>query len=538
MPGSSRSNPTAVELQRELIEQSERLRHLERSEQRLRAFLESASQAVVAVDGSGAIVLVNAKTEELFGYSRAELLGASLEMLLPDRLRGQHASHRDGYFQAPRSRPMGVGMELSGRKKDGTTFPVEISLSLVKEPENEIALALITDITGRKRIEEQMRQSQKLESLGVLAGGIAHDFNNLLVGIIGNSSIALDQLMPSHPLHASIADVLSAAQRAADLTRQLLAYAGKGRFVVSLVDLSALIREITGLVRSSIPAGVQLRLELQEHLPFISADASQMQQLIMNLVINAAEAIGKDKEGIITVSTSVINVDAAYSATMLAGTSLDTGKYVTMEVQDTGVGMDDATMARIFDPFFTTKFTGRGLGLAAAVGIVHGHKGAMKVYTVLGRGSTFKVLLPVSGDAPPLKHPEPLHDLSGEGLVLVIDDEDVIRRTAKTALQRYGYTVLTAEDGQAGVDMFRELQKRVRMVVLDVTMPGMDGQETMRQLRLIDPSVSVLLSSGFNEVEAVRKFTGKGIAGFIQKPYTATQLAEKVKAALQGSPSQ
>jgi PAS domain S-box-containing protein len=524
-----RSAPDHEETIRQL---TARLEEAEKRERRLRAFLESASQSVVAVAQSGAIVLVNAATEELFGYSREELLGASLEVLLPERLRGQHVAHRTHYFSVPRSRPMGVGMELAGRKKDGTEFPLEISLSFVSEPETNIALALITDISERKRIEEQMRQTQKLESLGVLAGGIAHDFNNLLVGIIGNASLGIDQLSPNHPLRATFGEVLSASQRAADLTRQLLAYAGKGRFVINRVDMSVLIREITALVRSSIPPGVQLRLDLESRLPAVAADSAQMQQLIMNLVINAAESIG-DNEGTIIAATTVVNADAAYITTMLAGSRLEPGKYVAVEVQDSGCGMNEETISRIFDPFFTTKFMGRGLGLAAALGIVQGHKGAIKVYSTPGKGSTFKVLIPVAeGGVSALPARDIHEDLSGDGLVLVIDDEEVVRRTVKSSLQRYGYNVLTAEDGQSGIDTFRELKERIRVVILDMTMPGLDGQETLRVLKTIDSGVRVLLSSGFNEVEAIRRFTGKGIAGFIQKPYTAVQLAEKVKRTL------
>ncbi len=252
----------------------------------------------------------------------------------------------------------------------------------------------------------------------------------------------------------------------------------------------------------------------------------------MNLVINAAEAIG-EKEGTIGVATMVVNADAAYIATTFTGSRIEPGKYVAVEAQDNGCGMDEDTVRMFFDPFFTTKFTGRGLGLAAVLGIVQGHKGAIKVYTTSGKGSTFKILLPAADGlhGPEAALPDMHEDLSGDGLILVIDDEDVIRRTAKNALQRYGYTVLTAEDGQSGLDMYRELKDRIRAVILDVTMPLMDGQETLRLLKTLNPRVRLLLSSGFNEAEAIRRFTGKGIAGFIQKPYTAVQLAEKVKRA-------
>jgi CheY-like chemotaxis protein/two-component sensor histidine kinase len=326
---------------------------------------------------------------------------------------------------------------------------------------------------------------------------------------------------------------VSTSQRAADLTRQLLAYAGKGRFIVSTVNLSELVREISSLIETSVPKNVQLRMDLAEHLPLIEGDASQIQQLVMNLIINAAEAIGEGMNGTVLVSTGVQQVDEHYMRTVLAETAIKPGKYVYLEVNDTGRGMDEETKARIFEPFFTTKFTGRGLGLAAASGIVRSHRGAMKVYSTPGKGSTFKVLFPTTEQEGSQQESKPGTDLSGTGVVLVVDDEAVVRQTAKAALGRYGYTVLAAEDGQSAVDLFRQMADRISVVLLDMTMPGLSGEETVQRLQMVRPDVRVVLTSGYNETEAVRRFSGKRLAGFIQKPYTAAQLAEKIKAALQ-----
>jgi nitrogen-specific signal transduction histidine kinase/ActR/RegA family two-component response regulator len=384
------------------------------------------------------------------------------------------------------------------------------------------------DITERKKFEAQLRQTAKLESLGVLAGGVAHDFNNLLLGILGNASLAFDTTPRSNPNRALLQDVVNASQRAADLTRQLLAYAGKGRFVVELIDFPALIREISTLIQSSIPRNVQLRFSLPEGLPSVEADVTQMRQLLMNLIINGGEAIG-DRNGTVLVSTGVQQVDEHYVHSVQASGDLESGMYVFIEVQDTGCGMDQETIGRIFDPFFTTKFMGRGLGLAAAMGIVRGHHGAIKVYSQPGKGTTFKVLFPArersgassaTGDS--------ARDLTGEGLVLVVDDEEMVRRTVKTALERYGYSVLVAENGQEGLDTFRAVHERLIAAVLDMTMPVMSGEEALRRMKEVDPRVPVILSSGFNEVEAVRRFSGKGLAGFIQKPYTAREIAAKI----------
>jgi CheY-like chemotaxis protein len=298
--------------------------------------------------------------------------------------------------------------------------------------------------------------------------------------------------------------------------------------------VSDLAREINTLIQSSIPRTVHVKLELQSHLPLVEADAGQIEQLIMNLVINGAEAIGEGNIGTVVVSTGVQNIDEAYIRQTLSLGKLTPGPYVYLEVQDTGSGMDEATRARIFDPFFTTKVTGRGLGLAAVLGIVEGHKGALTVSSAPGKGSTFKVMLPAVALAgvlePPLLEQK---DLQGAGTILVIDDEEMVRCLAKAALESYGYKVLVADNGVLGVETFTTLGNQVILVLLDMTMPVMSGKETLRRLKKIRPDVPVVLSSGYNEVETVRQFASNGFVGFIQKPYTAGQLAENIKTVLE-----
>ena len=320
------------------------------------------------------------------------------------------------------------------------------------------------------------------------------------------------------------------------LTRQLLAYSGKGHFIVTPLDVSDLAREISTLIQSSIPRTVQLKLELQSHLPCVEADAGQIEQLIMNLVINGAEAIGEGTTGTVLVTTGVQNVDEAYIRQTLSPNKLTPGQFVYLEVQDTGCGMDGATRAKIFDPFFTTKVTGRGLGLAAVLGIVGGHKGALTVSSAPGEGSTFKVMFPALESAEVLKPPVvEQKDLRGVGTILVVDDEEMVLCFAKATLEWYGYTVLVAENGQQAMERFTAMADQIMLVLLDMTMPVMSGEETMRRLHKIRPDVRVVLSSGYNEVEAIRQLTGNGFAGFIQKPYAADQLAEKVKAVLEAA---
>lgn len=500
---------------------SEANKKLKDSEAKLRALLESAAQGILAVDLAGRITLVNAKVEEIFGYKREELLNQPLNLLIPERYHRSHDQYRASYFDRPKTRPMGLGMDLTGVRKDGTEFPLEISLSYVGERSETLALAFITDITDRKRIESQLRDTAKLESLGVLAGGIAHDFNNLLVGVMGNASLALDTLPPdSSRIQPMLEGILKASERAADLVRQLLAYSGKGRFVIEPVDVSGLIRETADLIKTSVPKNVELRLDLRETAP-IDGDPSQIQQLIMNLVINGAEAIG-DRNGIVSVRTRVRDVESQDGE--------PSGRHIEITIEDNGCGMDEATRTRMFDPFFTTKFTGRGLGLAAVQGIVRGHRGAIHVKSEPGEGTRFTVLLPVS----PGRTAKPEQPRSGarpsSGTVLVVDDEPLVRSSARMALERYGYLVLTAENGQRGVDLFEQYASDIVAVVLDLTMPVVSGEEALRRLRSIQSDIPVILSSGYNEDEAVRRFEGLGLAGFLQKPYTAARLVEAVQA--------
>ena len=502
---------------------------LRESEARWRALLESAPQGIIASDEGGRIVVVNARTEEVFGYGRDELVGQPLELLLPERFREAHAVHLREYFAHPRTRPMALGMELWGRKKYGTEFPLEVSLSFVEQGGTSLALALMTDITERKQAEERLRQTQKLESLGLLAGGVAHDFNNLLVGVIGNASLAQELLPPGNPAAELLDAVIKTGEQAAHLTRQMLAYSGKGRFVVEALDLSALIPEIGGLVRPSISKKIALHFDLEEDLPPIEADRGQIQQVFMNLVLNAAEAIGS-RDGLISVRTGVQNVDDVYVRLHPEAAELKRGEYVLLEVRDTGCGMSDATKAKIFDPFFSTKFTGRGLGLAAVAGIVRGHKGVISVTSVPGQGSCFTVLFPATARrGKEADSPVANTALRGAGVVLVVDDEPLVRGMAQRSLELHGYAVLVAENGRAAIDLFKRYPGEIALVVLDLSMPDLSGEETLPELRRIRPGVKVVVSSGYSEAEAMTMFQGQPVAGFLQKPYTSTRLAEKVK---------
>jgi signal transduction histidine kinase/CheY-like chemotaxis protein len=388
------------------------------------------------------------------------------------------------------------------------------------------------DITARKEAEEQrqaldrkLQDVQRMESLGLLAGGIAHDFNNLLVAILGNAELALMDLAPESPAQAGIAQISAAARRAADLTRQLLAYAGRGQLVMQPIQLNTLVEEMLHLLRAAIAKNVVLHFTPASDLPPVMADATQIRQVLMNLVVNASEAIGT-KSGVILVTTGVMWADQGYLAEALPGDEIAEGDFATIEVADNGAGMDAETQARIFDPFFTTKFTGRGLGLAATLGIMRGHRGAIRVYSEQGRGSTFKLLLPIvalEGQQEREVKDEP--NWRGSGTILVVEDELEVRAIVGRTLERLGFVVLTAEDGRAGVELFQQRADEIRCVLLDMTMPHMSGAESFRRIRHVRPNMPVILMSGYSEQDTIMRFAGKGLDGFLQKPFRPQQLA-------------
>lgn len=394
------------------------------------------------------------------------------------------------------------------------------------------AVGAFVDITERKRADERLQQTQKLEGIGLLAGGIAHDFNNLLVGVIGNASLAQEMLPPESHAVELLQRVIKTGEQLANLTRQILAYSGKGRFFMERLNLSDLAPEMNGLIQPTIPKQIAIQFELGRDLPLIEADRGQMHQVFMNLVLNAAEAIGS-KPGVISVMTGVVRVDESYLDRHPEIGDLAPGTYVYLAVRDTGEGMDAETRSRMFDPFFTTKFTGRGLGLAAVSGIVRGHKGAIQVTSEPGAGSCFTVLFPVAG-APAERGESPRQRTSpnGTGTVLVVDDEAVVRDLAKNALSRYGFDVLLANNGLEAVRLVEKYPGEISLVVLDLSMPAMSGEQALPELRKLRPGLKVLVSSGYNEAETLALFKGHPVSGFIQKPYTSRRLAEKVKSTL------
>ena len=505
--------------------------------QLLRTLIDTLPDPIFVKDKAGRFLATNEANRKLIGLSSTEeVLGKTVYDYFPKETAEQYYQDDQNVIKTGtpiinREEPFtlidgGKGWFLTSKvalrnSKGEIIGLVGISRDITKEKEAELE---------KKQFEQKLQETQKLESLGVLAGGIAHDFNNLLTGIIGHASLAKLEFPGNPVLFEHLDQVEKSSQRAAELCRQMLAYAGKGRFIIQNVDVTSLVEEITNLLQLSISKKVVLRFQLADGLPSVHADATQIRQIIMNLVINASDAIG-DRSGVVSIVTGIMRADKAYLSDTHLAPDLAEGDYVFIEISDNGSGMSRETMARIFDPFFTTKFTGRGLGLAAVLGIIRSHKGALKVYSEEGRGSTFKLLLPCAdGPATPVDfHGDQASAWKGHGTVLVVDDEETVRAVSARLMESLGFKTILATDGRDAVEKFRAYQAEIRMVLMDLTMPHMDGEQAFRELRKIQPDVCVLMMSGFNEQDAVNRFSGKGLAGFIQKPFKRDELQNKLK---------
>jgi len=469
------------------------------------ATFDAISDGVAVVDQNNRIRRLNACLAQILGRPVGELIGIEVSPLWP-----KLAAHEQPFSRAIESRRREtVEVDYEGKRLQLIVDPMFDDLGVATG-----AVHIVSDITEKRRLEDQFRESQKFETIGTLAAGVAHDFNNLLTSIMGNASLIASDMPADSPQVSRLEDVLRSSQRAADLTKQLLAYSGKGRHFLQKVELSTLIRRMEGLIEAAAPKKVTIELDLTKKLPRIEADANQVQQLILNFVSNAVEAIG-DESGAITIRTGT-----------------EAGDKVFVEVGDTGCGMDETTRSKIFDPFFTTKFTGRGLGLAAVAGIARGHNAQVQVKSAPGSGSTFRVSFP-SAEAT-MVMPPPMPDGDAGNIVLVVDDEDMVRRIAKASLEVRGYEVVLARNG---LEAIREVRKnaRIGVVLLDLTMPVMAGEEAIDEILTERPGIKVIVSTGYDHQEAIARFSNKPVAGYLQKPYTSRQLADKVKTALKRS---
>jgi len=388
----------------------------------------------------------------------------------------------------------------------------------------------------RRKLEAQMLQAQKLESLGLLAGGIAHDFNNILTAILGHADLALETLPPGSALRNHIKEISVASHRAAELAGQMLSYSGRVPFAMVSADLTAVIQQMLQLLEASVSKKARLIFRLEPCLPRVEADPTQLRQVIMNLIINASEAIG-DVNGTIELRTrSIDDVSTQLPGDGWVGPAPSAGSYVALEVSDTGCGMDAGTRSRMFDPFFTTKFTGRGLGLATVLGIIRGHEGHIRVESKSGQGTKFTILLassPVQAIEEPACPRSEMKDWSGTGTVLIVDDEEEVRRVAQAVVEHCGFEAVLAANGAEAVETFRGQESRFACVLLDMTMPRLGGIETLKELRRLRPDVPIILSSGYPQQGSVRDGGDPRRTSFIQKPYLIADLAARLREASQ-----
>ncbi len=500
-----------------------------KSEKMVSALLESATQAIISIDKSGRIVLANRRSEEMFGYSREELLGARIEILLPESRRGVHTRERGDYFERPHVRPMGLGIDLAGRRKDGHEFPVEVSLSYIETDEGTFAIAFVSDISQRKRLEEQLLHAQKMEAVGRLAGGVAHDFNNMLTVIAGYNRMILDELSPIDPLRGYAEEILKAADRAGAITNQLLAFSRRQIAKPRVILLNMVIAQTDKMLRRLIGEDVHLQLSLGSDVGNIKADPGHVEQAIVNLVVNARDAMPDG--GRLTIETANVHLDENYVRTHLGVTP---GDFVMVAVSDTGHGMDAETRRHIFEPFFTTKEKGRGtgLGLATVYGIVKQAGGDIWVYSEPGRGTTFKLYFPrvsepLSDEVDAGNAPAPASETAET--ILLVEDETAVRELTLKMLRQLGYTVLTAESADDAMRVSEAYAGKLSLLVTDVVMPGMSGRQLADALVLVRPGIKVLFLSGYTENTVVHHGVLDAGVDFLPKPFSRDVLGKKLR---------
>ncbi len=510
---------------------------LAESEQRFRAVLEASPNPIIAVDPDGRIIYANPKVEATFGYTRDELTGRPVEVLIPERVGMRHIGHRSGFLAHPNARPMGIGMDLAGRRKDGSEFPVEISLSPVVTDAGTEVFATVVDITARKAAETQLLQAQKLESIGRLAGGIAHDFNNMLFAIRGFGEMLIEDLEPDrrstfdHDVALeSVKAITAAADRAAALTLQLLAFSRRQVVMPQTIDLNKSVQSIEPMLRRLIEEHIHLEVSLEPGIGMIRADPGQVDQILLNLVVNARDAMPDG--GTVTIATHATAFEERDATEHFEATP---GSYVQLAVSDTGVGMDRETREHVFEPFFTTKDVGKGtgLGLATIYGIVHQLGGHIWLYSEPGQGSTFKLYFPLHEALAEVVAPVPeAVTMQRSGTVMVVEDEASVREMTTMLLERAGYQVIGVADGVAALTEISEGSLVIDVLVTDVVMPRMSGVKLAERMIALYPSIGLVLLSGYLAETLDLSFVISRGARFVSKPVASREFLKAVDEAM------
>ncbi len=496
----------------------------------LEAIVESASQGILAVDHNGTILFANQAASEMFGYSISELVGSRLDILLPDGVRAAHNNHLLRYTAAPVVRPMGIGMDLAARRKDGAHFPVEVSLSFIRNEDNVIGIALVSDVTPRKQFEEQVTRSQRMEVVGRLAGGIAHDFNNMLTIILGYDRLLLQRMSPLDALRGYVEEIGRAAERASALTRHLLAFSKHDRLKRDIVNLNKLVSESVSFLGVATGEHIKILTDLDPELGLVLIDNDQFHQALANVVLNARDAMPDG--GLITIETSNVELAGDYVRTHLG---IQPGPYVLLSITDMGMGMDAQTKEHIFEPFFTTKGPdkGTGLGLTTVWATVKNFGGDIWVYSEVGKGTAFKIYLP-RVDQSGIRLTESPHQAveGGSETILVAEDEPGVRQLTAEVIRAEGFKVLTAGDALQAIQIAAGYDDPIHLLLTDVVMPRMNGFDLAAELLALRPRMKVIYMSGYAESSPVVKVSDVTNRFFVEKPFTVNDLLSTIRAAL------
>ncbi len=530
--------PASLVVFRDISDKKITEQRLKESEASYRELFNSAIDSIYIQDENGVFLDVNEGAVKMYGYPKEFFIGKTPEILSAPGM-NDFKIVKKCLAKALKGEPQ--QFEFWGKRKNGEIFPKIVRVSKGKFFGKNVIFAFSLDISESKKAEEerriieaQIRHTQKLESLGILAGGIAHDFNNLLTGILGNAGLARMDIPAGNPVLKSIKNIETTAVRAADLCNQLLAYSGKGRFVILPIAINVTIKEMTKLLETSLSKKIKINFEFSKESPIIEVDVSQFRQIIMNMILNASDSIG-DKQGKITIKTGVLKkIERKSGLNLFLTENIKPCKFAYIEISDDGDGMEPEVIERIFDPFFTTKSNGRGLGLSAVIGIVKGHKGIISINSKLSKGTEFRIYFPASSKLPIHETTEDskIEKWKSKGLILVADDESSIIELCETILSKYGFNVISAKDGKDAIKKFRKNYEKIVLVLLDMTMPGKNGIEVMEEISNIKPDVKAILSSGYNKDDAVKNFSESGFKDFLEKPYSPEKLIKIVKKVL------